>query len=82
MFKYPEDIRRVIYTSNAIESLNSVIMKVIKKTQAFPTDDSVKKVIFLAIQDASKKWNMPIRNWKLALNRFTIELEDRLTDFI
>jgi len=82
LFKYPEDIRKAIYTTNAIESLNSVIRKVIKKRKLFPTDDSAKKVVYLAIREASKKWTMPIRNWKSALNRFMIEFEDRLTDFV
>jgi putative transposase len=82
LFKYPPDIRKAIYTTNAIESLNSVIRKVTKKRKLFPTDDSAKKVIYLAIQQASKKWTMPIRNWKPALNRFIIEFEDRLTDYI
>lgn len=82
LFNYPEDIRRAIYTTNAIESLNSVIRKVTKKRKLFPTDDSAIKVIYLAIQEASKKWTMPIRNWKLALNRFMIEFEDRLKDYV
>ncbi len=82
LFNYPEDIRKAIYTTNAIESLNSVIRKVIKKRKLFPTDDAAKKVIYLAIRDASKKWTMPIRNWKVALNRFMIEFEDRLTDYV
>ena len=82
IFKYPEDIRKAIYTTNAIESLNSVIRKAIKKRKLFPTDDAAKKVIYLAIRDASKKWTMPIRNWKLALNRFMIEFEDRLADYV
>lgn len=82
LFNYPKDIRKAIYTTNAIESLNSVIRKAIKKRKLFPTDDSARKVIYLAIQDASKKWTMPIRNWKAALNRFMIEFEDRLTDYI
>ena len=60
LFNYPADIRKVIYTTNAIESLNSVIRKAIKKRKLFPTDDSAKKVIYLAIQNASKKWTMPI----------------------
>lgn len=70
LFKYPQDIRKAIYTTNAIESLNSVIRKAIKKRKLFPCDDSAKKVIYLAIDAASKKWTMPIRNWKTALNRF------------
>lgn len=82
LFLYPEEIRKAIYTTNAIESLNSVIRKALKKRKLFPTDDSAKKVVYLAIQDASKKWTMPIRNWKSALNRFMIEFEDRLQDYI
>ena len=82
LFNYPEDIRKAIYTTNAIEPLNSVIRKAIKKRKLFPTDDSAKKVIYLAIQAAAKKWTMPIRNWKLALNRFMIEFEDRLAEYI
>lgn len=82
IFNYPNDIRKAIYTTNAIESLNSVIRKAIKKRKLFPHDDSAKKVIYLAIEQASKKWTMPIRNWKTALNRFMIEFEDRLKDVI
>ncbi len=82
IFDYPEDIRKAIYTTNAIESVNSVIRKVIKKRKLFPTDNSAKKVVYLAIQNASKKWTMPIRNWKLALNRFMIEFEDRLSQYV
>ncbi|SET58446.1 Transposase, Mutator family [Thorsellia anophelis DSM 18579] len=65
-FNYPEDIRKAIYTTNAIESLNSVIRHAIKKSKVFPNEDSVKKVVYLAIEAASKKWTMPIRNWKQA----------------
>ncbi|MDO9830120.1 transposase, partial [Glaesserella parasuis] len=68
--------RKAIYTTNAVESLNSVIRRVIKKRN----DDSVFKVIWLAIKDASKKWTMPIQNWKLAMNRFMIDFGDRLDD--
>ncbi|WP_407273857.1 IS256 family transposase [Dickeya ananatis] len=77
-FGYPPDIRKAIYTTNAIESLNSVIRQAIKKRNVFPTDDSVRKVIYLAIQSASKKWSMPIQNWRLAMSRFIIEFGDRL----
>lgn len=55
---------------------------VIKKRKVFPTDESVRKVIYLAIQEASKKWNMPIRNWRQAMSRFIIEFEDRLSGHI
>lgn len=77
-FAYPDDIRKVIYTTNAIESLNSVIRHANKKRKVFPTDDSVRKVVWLAIQSASKKWTMPIQNWRLAMSRFIIEFSDRL----
>jgi transposase-like protein len=79
---YPPDIRKAIYTTNAIESLNSVIRAAIKKRKVFPTDDSVRKVIYLAIKDASKKWSMPIQNWRLAMSRFIIEFGDRLSDHL
>ncbi|EGT2728945.1 IS256 family transposase, partial [Salmonella enterica subsp. enterica serovar Weltevreden] len=79
-FGYPPDIRKAIYTTNAIESLNSVIRAAIKKRKVFPTDDSVRKVVYLAIKDASKKWSMPIQNWRLAMSRFIIEFGDRLSD--
>ena len=82
LFNYPKDIRKAIYTTNAIESLNSVIRKAIKKRKLFPTDESAKKVVYLAIRDASKKWTMPIRDWKAALNRFMITFEDRLVDYV
>ncbi|MEI7066055.1 IS256 family transposase [Dickeya chrysanthemi] len=81
-FGYPPDIRKAIYTTNAIESLNSVIRQAIKKRNVFPTDDSVRKVIYLAIQSASKKWSMPIQNWRLAMSRFIIEFGDRLSDHL
>jgi putative transposase len=81
LFEYPPDIRRVIYTTNAIESLNSVIRKATKQRKVFPTDDSAMKVVYLAIQSAAKKWTMPIRNWKPALNRFMIDFGDRLADY-
>lgn len=82
LFSYPSDIRKAIYTTNAIESLNSVIRKAVKKRKLFPSDESAKKVIYLAIIDASKKWTMPIRDWRPALNRFMIQFEERLTEFV
>ncbi|WP_180082857.1 IS256 family transposase [Acinetobacter sp. YH12201] len=81
-FAYPAEIRKAIYTTNAIESLNSVIRQAIKKRKVFPTDDSVRKVIYLAIDAASKKWNMPIRDWRLAMSRFIIEFGDRLSNHL
>ena len=79
LFDYPADIRKVIYTTNAIESLNSVIRKSVKTRKVFPSDDAALKVVYLAVESASKKWTMPIRNWKAALNRFMIEFEEQLT---
>jgi len=81
-FAYPADIRKAIYTTNAIESLNSVIRHATKKRKVFPSDDSVKKVVFLAIQAASKKWTMPISNWRAAMSRFMIEFGDRLSQHV
>jgi transposase-like protein len=82
LFDYPPDIRKAIYTTNAIESLNSVIRQATRKRKIFPNDDSALKVVYLAIQSASQRWTKPIRNWKAALNRFMIEFEDRLADHV
>ena len=82
IFDYPDDIRKAIYTTNAIESLNSVIRKATKKRKVFPNDNAALKVVFLATEAASKKWTIPIRNWKRALNRFMIEFEDRLEPYV
>ena len=77
-FDYPPDIRRVIYTTNAIESLNSVIRKAINNRRIFPSDRSALKVVYLAVEQAAKKWTMPVQNWKQALNRVAIQFEGRL----
>ena len=77
-FDYPPEIRKVIYTTNAIESINMSLRKVIKTRSSFPTDDAVTKLFYLALNNISKNWTMPIRDWKAALNRFTIQFEDRL----
>ena len=76
-FCFPADIRKAIYTTNAIESLNMTLRKVLRNHRSFPTDESAMKVIYLAIANISKKWTMPIRDWKSALNRFAIEFEGR-----
>lgn len=77
-FGYPEPIRKVIYTTNAIESLNAQLRKVTRKRGAFPTDDSVRKVLYLAIQRAARRWTMPIKDWAAALNYFSIVFEGRV----
>lgn len=76
-FAYPPDIRRVIYTTNAIESLNRSLRKVLKNKGSFPDDESVFKLLYLALRNIAKKWTMPIPNWKAALSRFAIEFPDR-----
>ncbi len=76
-FAFPTDIRKAIYTTNAIESLNMTLRKVLRNHRSFPNDESAMKVIYLAIHNISKKWTMPIRDWKSALNRFAIEYEGR-----
>ncbi len=81
-FDYPDDIRKVIYTTNAIESLNSVIRKAVNRRKLFPNDDAAFKVVFLTVDAASKKWTMPIRHWKEALNRFAIEFDEQITPYL
>lgn len=82
LFDYPPDIRKVIYTTNAIESLNSVIRQATKKRKIYPHDEAALKVIYLAIQSASARWTRPILNWKPALNRFIIEYGERMTRYL
>jgi len=77
-FDFPPDIRRVIYTTNAIESLHSTIRKVIKNRGHFPNDEAATKLIYLALRNIEKKWKMPARTWKEALNQFAVLFEDRL----
>ena len=77
-FDYPPEIRRVIYTTNAIESLNMSLRKITKNRGSFPSDEPLLKLFYLAQQNISKKWTMPIRDWKAALNRFTIQFGDRM----
>lgn len=77
-FAYPADIRKVIYTTNAIESVNRSLRKVLKTRGAFPSDEAVLKLMYLALDRISKRWTRPLTNWKGALNRFAIEFEDRM----
>ncbi len=79
-FSYPAPIRKVIYTTNAIESLNAQLRKVTRKRGSFPTEESVKKVIYLAMSRVSKRWSRPISNWPAALNYFSITFEGRLPE--
>jgi transposase-like protein len=78
IFKYPHDIRKVIYTTNSIESLNMVIRKGIRGRRIMPSEESALKLVWLAAAEASKRWTMPIRDWPTALNFFLILFEDRI----
>jgi len=78
-YAYPPDIRKIIYTTNAIESLNFSLRKVTKNRSAFPNDDAIFKIMYLALTNASKKWTMPIREWGAALNQFAVYFGDRVT---
>ena len=80
-FNYPKDIRRAIYTTNAIESLNFSLRKVTRNKSSFPDDDSIYKVMYLAIKNASTRWTMSIKDWGLAVNQFAILFDGRVPDF-
>ena len=80
-FNYPEDIRRAIYTTNAIESLNFSLRKVTRNKSSFPDDDSIYKVMYLAIKNASTRWTMSIKDWGLAVNQFAILFDGRVHGF-
>ena len=77
-FAYPPEIRKVIYTTNAIESVNMSLRKITKNRGSFPSDEALIKLFYLALRNISKKWTMPLRDWKAALNRFTIQYEERM----
>ena len=76
--EYPEEIRKIIYTTNAVESVNSQLRKVTKNKRVFPNDNAVFKSLYLAIDYMTKKWSMPIPNWNAAMAHFLIKFEDRI----
>jgi putative transposase len=78
LFDFPPPIRKAIYTTNAIESVNSVIRKFTRNRKQYPNAESALKLVYLAIHEASRRWTMPIKAWKEALNHFAIVFEDRL----
>ena len=78
-FDYPPQIRKVIYTTNAIESLNASLRQVTKTRRSFPNDDSVLKLLYLALHQIAKKWTMPLRDWKPAMTQFMIMYGDRIS---
>jgi transposase-like protein len=77
-FEFPIEIRKIIYTTNLIENLNGKIRKYTKNKLSFPTDDAVKKSVYLALREATKKWTMPIRDWGIILNQFLNLYQDRI----
>jgi len=77
-FAFPPDIRKVIYTTNAIESLNMSLRKIIKNRSLFPNEEAMTKLLYLALRNIKKKWTMPIRDWGRALNQFAIVFENRV----
>src|SRR5258705_6409972 len=79
-FAHPPEIRKVVYTTNAIESLNMSLRKVTKARGSFPNDEAVFKLLYLALRNIEKRWTKPVQHWKLPLNRFSIIYENPLTD--
>jgi transposase-like protein len=77
-FKFSPEIRKAVYTTNAIESVNYTIQKIIKHRQSFPNDEAAMKLIFIGLKNISRKWTMPIRDWGAALNQFAIIYGDRV----
>jgi len=81
-FKYPQEIRTIIYTTNAVEAVHRQFRKVTKSRAIFPNDDALKKMLFLAYRDLSKKWTMSIQNWAFVLSQFSIIFDDRIESFL
>jgi putative transposase len=77
-FEYPPEIRHLIYTTNAVEAYHRMVRKFTKTKSIFPTDDSIRKVVYLSVQEITKKWTMPARDWGLAYSQFAIYFADRL----
>ena len=77
-FDYSPEIRRIIYTTNAIESVNMSLRKITKNRGSFPSDEALLKLFYLALNNIAKKWTMPVQNWKPVLNRFTIQFGERM----
>ena len=77
-FRYPEAIRKVIYTTNSVEAVHRQFRKLTKTKGGFPNDNSLLKLLYLGIENASKKWTMPVRNWNLTLSQLSIFFEGRL----
>ena len=80
LFDFPPAIRKAIYTTNAIESVNSVIRKFTRNRKIYPNEESALKLVYMAIHEASRKWTMPIHHWKQALNHFAIMYDERMPE--
>ena len=76
-FEYPQEIRKIIYTTNAVDGYHRMVRKFTKSKSIFPTDDAIRKVVYMSVSEISKKWTMPVRDWGLAYAQFTIYFEDR-----
>lgn len=79
-FKYPQEVRTLIYTTNAVEGFHRMLRKFTKTKTIYPTDDAVRKSVYLSIQEISRKWTMPVRNWGIIIGQLSIFFEDRLRD--
>ena len=77
-FKYPQEVRTLIYTTNAVEGFHRMLRKFTKTKTIFPTDDAVRKSVYLAIQEISRKWTMPVRDWGIIIGQLSIFFGDRL----
>ena len=77
-FEFPREIRKIIYTTNPVKSYHRMVRKFTKTKAVFPTDDSIRKAVYMSVQEISKKWTMPVRDWGLAYFQFMIFFEDRL----
>lgn len=81
-FKYPEEIRKLIYTTNAVEALHRQFRKVTKTKSLFPNDDALRKMLYLAYRDLSKKWTLPVRNWAFIISQLSIIFDERFSKFV
>ena len=78
-FKYPENVRRLIYTTNAVEGFHRMLRKFTKTKTTFPSDEALKKSVYLSIMEIEKKWSLPIRDWGIIMGQISIFFEERLS---
>jgi len=76
-FKYPEEVRRLVYTTNTVEAFHRMLRKYTKTKTIYPTDDAVKKSVYLSIQEITKKWGLPVRDWGIIIGQLMVFFEDR-----